>query len=136
MTAIDTNILIYARDARDARKQAIASRLITSVDDAVLLWQVACEFVAASRKLRSPEYGEREAWRNILALAEIWPLCLPSRDAILAAQEICETHSLSTWDTLLIGACVSANVTLLYSEDLQNGAMIRGVKIVNPFAQL
>ena len=51
MNAVDTNVLLYARDPRDARKQATAAALVESLDDAVLLWQVACEYMAATRKL-------------------------------------------------------------------------------------
>jgi predicted nucleic acid-binding protein len=52
MNAVDTNILIYVKDPRDARKQAVAASLTSSLTDGVLLWQVACEYVAASRKAR------------------------------------------------------------------------------------
>jgi predicted nucleic acid-binding protein len=51
MNAVDTNVLIYAQDPRDPRKQAIAAELIESLTDVFLPWQVACEFVANWRKL-------------------------------------------------------------------------------------
>lgn len=51
MNAVDTNILIYAHDTRYPVKLAIAEALIRTLTDGVLLWQVACEYVAASRKL-------------------------------------------------------------------------------------
>ena len=52
MIALDTNILIYACDKADASRQNVALDLISNAHDGVLLWQVACEFVAASRKLK------------------------------------------------------------------------------------
>jgi predicted nucleic acid-binding protein len=51
MNAVDTNVLIYVNDPRDPMKQRIASSLVATLSDAVLLWQVACEYLAASRKL-------------------------------------------------------------------------------------
>ena len=51
MIAVDTNVLIYACDQADPRRQKVALDLITNGQDGVLLWQVACEFLAASRKL-------------------------------------------------------------------------------------
>ncbi len=51
MNAVDTNILIYAHDTRYPAKLAIAETLIRTLTDGVLLWQVACEYVAASRRL-------------------------------------------------------------------------------------
>ena len=51
MIAFDTNVLVYACDKSDVRRQQIALDLVTGAADAVLPWQVACEFIAASRKL-------------------------------------------------------------------------------------
>jgi len=53
MIALDTNVLIYACDKADLKRQQVALALIPNAGDGVLLWQVACEFVAASRKLRT-----------------------------------------------------------------------------------
>ena len=38
MTAVDTNIFLYAHDPRDSRKQAIALFLLGFLNDGVLLW--------------------------------------------------------------------------------------------------
>lgn len=50
MNAVDTNVLFYVHDPRDVTKQVIASNLLQSLTDGVLLWQVACEYLSASRK--------------------------------------------------------------------------------------
>ena len=47
MIALDTNVLIYCCDRRDARRQKLALDLVAGMTDGVLLWQVACEFIAA-----------------------------------------------------------------------------------------
>jgi len=47
MIALDTNVLICACDKTDTRRQQIALDLISNTADAVILWQVACEFIAA-----------------------------------------------------------------------------------------
>ena len=49
------------------------------------------------------------------------------------ALELYERFSLSHWDSLLLAACADAGVTRLYSEDMQHGTDIDGVKIINPF---
>jgi predicted nucleic acid-binding protein len=49
MIAFDTNVLLYACDRADSKRQKIAIDLIANSRDGVLLWQVACKFVAASR---------------------------------------------------------------------------------------
>jgi hypothetical protein len=43
MNAVDTNVLLYVH----VTKQVIASNLLQSLTDGVLLWQVACEYLAA-----------------------------------------------------------------------------------------
>ena len=63
MTALDTNVLIYACDKSDPRRQQIALELLATVTDGVLLWQVACEFVAASRKLNDRGFTPIDAWK-------------------------------------------------------------------------
>jgi predicted nucleic acid-binding protein len=45
----DTNVLIYACDQADSRRQRVALDLIANSTDGVPLWQVACEFLSASR---------------------------------------------------------------------------------------
>ena len=65
MTALDTNVLIYACDKSDPRRQQIALELIATVTDGGLLWQVACEFVADSRKLNDRGFTPIDAWNRL-----------------------------------------------------------------------
>jgi predicted nucleic acid-binding protein len=65
MIALDTNVLIYACDKADLKRQQVALDLVSSAVDGVLLWQVACEFVAASRKLRSQGFTVVDAWDRL-----------------------------------------------------------------------
>ena len=65
MNAVDTNVLLYIHDFREPAKQQIAARLTKSLDEPVLLWQVACEYLAASRKLQPFGYSRESAWRDI-----------------------------------------------------------------------
>lgn len=74
MNAVDTNILLYVHDPRDPRKQAIAIQLLTSLASPVLLWQVACEYVAASRKLQPIGVSQRDIWDNLRILQANWTL--------------------------------------------------------------
>ena len=65
MIALDTNVLIYACDRADSRRQQIAIDLVANSPDGVLLWQVACEFVAASRKLTAQGFTASDAWNRL-----------------------------------------------------------------------
>ncbi len=78
MTAVDTNILLYARDPRDRAKQTAAGSLIESLTDGALLWQVACEYVAASSKPAPFGYPAAQACNDIRDLRRAWAAVLPS----------------------------------------------------------
>lgn len=78
MTAFDTNILIYSCDASDTRRQQRAFELFAGIEDGVLLWQVAVEFVAASRKLASQGFTAAHAWARLLEFMDFLPLVVPS----------------------------------------------------------
>ena len=79
MIAVDTNVLIYACDKADPRRQQIALDVVTSIEDGVLLWQVACEFISASRKLNKQGFTSTHAWNRLAEFRELLPLLLPSR---------------------------------------------------------
>ena len=72
MNAVDTNVLIYVRDPRDRAKQKRAVELTTGLSDGALLWQVACEFIAASRKLAPFGFTQAQAWHELQRLRLVW----------------------------------------------------------------
>jgi predicted nucleic acid-binding protein len=65
MNAVDTNVLIYVQDPRDPIKQAKATAIIRNLPDGVLLWQVANEYIAASRKLEPFGYNRAQAYQDL-----------------------------------------------------------------------
>jgi hypothetical protein len=65
MVALNANVLIYACDKADASRQQVALDLISNANYGVLLWQVACEFVAASRKPRHQGFTTADAWNRL-----------------------------------------------------------------------
>jgi len=134
MNAVDTNVLIYAHDPRDPRKQAAATSLIESQSDGALLWQVACEYVAASRKLESQGYSLEQAWQDIRELRSVWTTILPTWRVFEKAETLMSSFSLSFWDALILAACVEGEVEHLYTEDFDAYPSVDGVAIINPFA--
>lgn len=79
MIALDTNILLYSCDKADPEKQNKALALVHSAAGGVLPWQVACEFVAASRKLAGQGFTSEAAWNRLAEFLALLPLVLPSR---------------------------------------------------------
>jgi len=133
MRAVDTNILMYAHDPRDKRKQEIALTSIESLTDGVLLWQVACEYLSASHKLAPWGYDREAAWQDIQDLRRVWTTMLPTWQVQDTAADLLSRYSLSFWDAMVIAACLEGGVTRLYSEDFDAYPKIDGLQVVNPF---
>ena len=134
MNAVDTNVLVYVHDPRDPRKQALAVQLLKSLSAPILLWQVACEYVAASRKLKQVGVTPQEIWNNLHIMQAAWPLVLPQWKHLASAEVLMQKYSLSFWDALLIAVAAEEGVTTLYSEDFTGLPPIGSLTIVNPFA--
>jgi len=132
MNAVDTNSLIYVNDPRDSVMQQAAAYLVSNLTEGILLWQVACEYLAASRKLESLGYDRAQAYQNIRDLQQVWYTALPTWSMIDRAENLMSRFNLSHWDSMIIAACLEANVHTLYTEDLGYSS-IDGLKIVNPF---
>jgi len=133
---IDTNVLVYAHDRSEARKQPIAQALLDDLwrqRTGTLSTQVLQEFyVAATRKFDPPM--RRPTAREIVALYSQWPTVQVDVALVLAASNLEERHTLSFWDALIVEAARRAGATHLLTEDLQAGRQIGGIKLNNPFA--
>ena len=49
------------------------------------------------------------------------------------AWSIADDTSISHWDALIVAAALHQGCETLLSEDLQDGQIIEGVRVVNPF---
>ncbi|MFZ4778914.1 MAG: PIN domain-containing protein [Terrimicrobiaceae bacterium] len=133
---VDTNILVYARDAGAGSKQNQADALIRKLWDSRegrLSVQVLNEyFVTVTRKL-TPGMTPEAAWRDVETFRAWEPLALDWM-LIATAHKIFGRFSLSWWDALIVAAAEAGGCHTLYSEDLQAGATYGEVRVVNPFA--
>ena len=55
-------------------------------------------------------------------------------ERILRAVDSSAFHQLSFWDSLIISTAEAARCETLLTEDMNDGQIIEGVRIVNPFA--
>lgn len=129
----NTNVLVYADDKSSLVKQAKTITLFTEhlrKRTAVVSLQVLQEyFAAATRKLG---LTAEAAQKKVESIARSRVIRFDSNDVILAI-ELHRLANISFWDALIVHAARLAGVSVLYSEDFQTGAVIAGVKIVNPF---
>lgn len=88
-------------------------------------------YVTLTRKLR-PGLPASLARDDVRALIEWNPIATDS--ALLErAWAVEERFQVSFWDALIIAAAAASGASMLLTEDLQEGAEIEGVLIVNPF---
>jgi predicted nucleic acid-binding protein len=130
----DTNVLVYADDVGSASKKEKAIALFSGHlrrGTAIVSLQVLQEyFVAATRKLGlAAEIAQQKV--ELIARAKV--IRFESLDVITAI-ELHRLARISFWDALIVHAARTARASVLYSEDLQTGALVAGVQIVNPFA--
>jgi predicted nucleic acid-binding protein len=135
---VDTNVLVYALDKSGSPKQRVAQRLMNELmeqDRLRVSTQVLQElYVTLTRKV-SRRCSSEEALAVMEDLAA-WPLMVVDYAAIRAAVGLAEQAKLSFWDALVVVAAARSGAAVLYSEDLQDGQEILGVRISNPFAGL
>jgi predicted nucleic acid-binding protein len=132
---LDTNILVYLFDADAPTKQRQVRELLsdpTLRGRLILSTQVLQEFyVCVTRKLAVPLDPE-EATQTVRDLAA-WPVVQIDPPLILSSIARSRTEQLSFWDALIVEAALAGGAAHLYSEDLQDGRVIEGMQINNPF---
>lgn len=129
----DTNILIYADDPSAASKQSKADALFREHFEqgtALLSLQVLQEYYfAVTRKLGTDPLA---AQRRVEILASSNLVRFQARD-VISAIEFHRLTKISFWDAMIVHAARIGGASVLYSEDLQHGSILGGVRVLNPF---
>jgi len=133
---LDTNIVVYSFDADSPQKKRRAQELVEQAlrtHEGVVSTQVVQEFLnVATSKFTAPlTFSDAQQYlHDVLA-----PLCtvFPSIDLFQQALVLQQETKYSFYDSLIIGGALQAGCEILYSEDLQHGQQIRGLRILNPF---
>jgi predicted nucleic acid-binding protein len=58
---------------------------------------------------------------------------MPTEAVIDLALDLADRHSLSHWDSMLLGACKDAGATTLYTEDIGAPTHYDNIELINPF---
>ncbi len=134
---VDTNNLVYAHDLDAGDKHEIAIGVVSDLwesGNGVISTQVLQElYVTLTQKV--PSHPKKSQVRRILKNYLAWDLAVNNGQTILQASEIEENYNISFWDAMIVSAAYSKNAAILLTEDLNEGQLIEGIKIVNPFNQ-
>lgn len=135
---VDTNVLVYARDASELEKQPVAREWIDRLwrtRQGRLSVQVLNEYyVTVTRKLH-PGMSRGDAQADIRDLVSWDPM--PVDAALLNhAWEVENRFGLQFWDALIVASAQQAGCRHLLTEDLQDGQDLDGVLVVSPFTHM
>lgn len=137
MNAVDTNILVYRFDLSEPAKRSIAVDMLNDLaaeGNTVLIWQtlgeLANQLTYWNHKKR---IGRQEIVTFTALVRKMFPTILPTPVVLDIALDLSDRYSLSHWDSMLLGACIDAGVTTLYTEDIGAPRKIDSLELVNPF---
>ncbi len=133
---LDTNIFVHAFHPTPSAKTTTALRLIEEGlenGNAIVSYQVVQEFFnVAFRKFPKPMSAfEADEFLNTVFRPL---LAVHSSSALFgAALQVYRRHRFSWYDSLIVAAAQQAECAVLYSEDMQHGRVLQGLRIENPF---
>jgi predicted nucleic acid-binding protein len=99
-------------------------------DIPVISTQVLQEFYNAST---TKLHIEKSIAKNIVHNFRNMEVVQVDSDIIERGIDISISSQISFWDGLIIASAEYANCTTILSEDLNDGQIIKGIKIINPF---
>jgi predicted nucleic acid-binding protein len=132
---LDTNILVYAVDARDPAKH---DRAIDTVErcmadgSGVISTQVLQEFASVTlNKL----HQKVEIVLAELAVLEAMEVVQITPGLIRRAVEFHQSRQINYWDALIVAAAEVARCSRLWSEDFAPGLIYGLLRVENPLAE-
>jgi predicted nucleic acid-binding protein len=132
----DTNILIYCFDLKDARKREGAHSLVLeygALERGAISYQVHQEFASVAIRMLRDTISVRRMLSGFEQLAFGLVTVGFSERIYHRAIDLWDEYSLSWYDALIVAAALEGRCGILYTEDMQHGLEIDGMRIVNPF---
>ncbi|MGD9159407.1 MAG: PIN domain-containing protein [Desulfobacteraceae bacterium] len=132
---IDTNVLIYSRDASEEEKQPLAMHWMKALWESKtgrISFQVLQEFYSIVTTKLKPGMDTQRAREEVNSLIA-WNPILINADIIKGAWLIQDQFQFSWWDSLIVSAAQSGNCHYLLTEDLQENQLIGPLHVLNPF---
>jgi predicted nucleic acid-binding protein len=133
---LDTNVLVYTFDETAPEKRQIAQQLVRdalSTRQGIISTQIVQEFLnVALHKFKHPmTVSDAQIYLRTVLI----PLCqqYPSGSFYERALLVKAETGYSFYDTLVVTAAIESGCSILLSEDMQDGRIIQGLTIINPF---
>jgi predicted nucleic acid-binding protein len=134
---LDTNLLIYAHDRSEPQKQQRALLVLDRVQSTgagALTTQILGEFSTTATRRLSASLTLEAAARQVELMARVWPVFDVTAFTILEALRGTISYQMSYWDAQIWASALLNQVPIILSEDFNSGAVLEGVRFLNPFA--
>jgi predicted nucleic acid-binding protein len=129
----DSNIVVYAHDRSDVRKQARAIDLMAAhARDATLTISTQVLAESYSILLRKRLLKSDDAFAAMEALV-VGRVVSADAASVMRGLQLSRRYRLSSWDGLIVQAALDAGCTTLFTEDMQAGQRFGELEVVNPF---
>ena len=133
---VDSNVFVYLFDETDEHKRGTAERIVETglqTGSASISFQVIQETLnVLTRKLATPMTSEDAKSFMKEMMVPLWRVS-PSSALYHRALDVQARYRYGFYDSLIIAAALDAGCYRLYTEDLQDGQRIEGLRIENPF---
>ncbi len=129
---VDSNIWLYALlDMQEEKKRRAAAQIIAQ-PAIVISTQVINE--VCRNLLKSGSFTETEITEYIESAYNRYRVIELTQDVLLQASALRGRYAFSFWDSLIIASALAANVSIVFSEDMQNQLLVESrLRIINPF---
>ncbi len=130
---LDTNVLVYAVESGDSQRAVRARDLVAAClrrGDGVVSTQVLQEFFNIATRKMGLDAASARRYVELFATLETVQI---STELIFGAIDLHQLRSISFWDALVIRAAREAGCERIWTEDLQDGVILDGVRVENPF---
>ena len=132
---VDTNVLVYSRDASEREKQQQAMvwmSYLWKTQTGRLSFQVLTEFYKTVTHKLQPGMDIQSARDDIRSLF-VWHPIPVNADVIQGAWFIQDRFKLSWWDSLIVSASQIGDCLYLLTEDFKENQSFGDVRVINPF---
>ena len=132
---VDTNVIVYSRDASEPRKQTLAMQWMKHLWETrtgLLSFQVLQEYYITVTEKLHPGLEKAAAQDAIRSLFSWKPIAIDVH--VMERVWLIQTrYMLSWWDALIVSAAQISDCSYLLSEDFQEGQKYGNLKVINPF---
>ncbi len=126
----DTNILLYLLSDEDGRADTAGALLQSG---GVVSVQVLNEFASVAKRKLGMDWEEiAEILDVVKAVCSVVPVAIETHDLGIS---IARQYGFTVYDGMIWAAALLTGCPVLYSEDMQNGFVIDGTVLQNPYAE-